>query len=490
MPDTGDYFEQIYSSSRNSTISPMNGQDSVLPFKDGAPGFAKAIGRNYERYTYAFAVSGQMELGTFASKPMGNLFRDLFKEIGPKLIRLPHATRFPLEPKGQKGWSELVDPISLLIPESAVPLGPISPDTRQRKLIRVQTGKRGIASHLNIIVDTSGSMGDGTTYGFIQSSDGRTVPGGGRFSTRWVAQLLIAQAKQLGDSFSLFTFAGNTVRSITRGASRSYEEAINWLNSEDDDFVLPNGGTDLASLPFPSGGGTPLDKGLAACASTMNQNRRKIAGALTIAICDGEPNGGLRCILNGGSRNDYVKSWKDNGEPEYDRDYNPNNDPRLFLNDAYLRRNFGPVLYVMVGGTDDESGMQRLAKGISAELQNFYNGTNYGAAQRSRDVNGETEYQTILMLGNDPRINRAEGGWSPWTWVYNPTYGQGVAAPPRGSWSNPGMRGPCDTCGISFTIASGMLGLETFGGSLLALARAGKGGELQSGCFTKAKSSK
>lgn len=486
MPDQGDLFDKIYGQSQQSTISPMVGD--TLPFKDGAAGFAKAIENHYERYPYAFTVIDPMELSPFASKPMGNLFRDLFKEIGPKLIRLPYATRKPMEPKGQKGWSELVDPISALIPESAVPLGPISPDTRQRKLIQVQTGKKGIASHLNLVIDVSGSMADGASYGFIETSDGRTVLGGGRFSTRWVAQLLIAQAKILGDSFSLFTFEGNNVRAITRGASRAYDETIQWLNSEDEDFVDSKGEAAVMDMPFVSGGGTPLALGLAACASTMEVNKRKIAGALTICICDGSPNGGTSAPLQ--STNKFVESWNDDGTPNWMSGYNPTDDPKLWLNDTYLRRNFGPVLYVMVGGADSESQMQYLAKEITCVLQNFYNGTNYAPAQRSRTVNGVTQYETVPMLGNDKRVGVAEGGWSEWSFGRgNPPYGRNTGVAPPGAWTNPGMRGPCLTCGVSFTIESGMLGLETFGGSLLALARSGKGGDLQQGCFTKSSAS-
>lgn len=82
MPDQGDLFDKIYGQSQQSTISPMVGD--TLPFKDGAAGFAKAIENHYERYPYAFTVIDPMELSPFASKPMGNLFRDLFKEIGPE----------------------------------------------------------------------------------------------------------------------------------------------------------------------------------------------------------------------------------------------------------------------------------------------------------------------------------------------------------------------------------------------------------------------
>jgi len=492
MPDDGDIFGEIYGNSGNQL--PVNG--GTLPNKDGAPGLAKAIGRNYERYTAAFVEPSELERGDFASKSLGNLMKDLFKKVGPKLLRLPFATRFPMEPKGQKGWSELVDPVSQLIPETAVPLGPISPDTRQRKLVRVLTGKRGISSHINILVDTSGSMSDGSTYATIQDDEGRLVISGGRFSTRWVASLLIAQAKQLGDSFSLFTFEGSTVRALTRGASRGYDEAIEWLQSTDEDFLNARGKPDPDAMPFPSGGGTPMGLGIAAVCATMNENRRKIAGALTIVIGDGEPNGGLRAPIDGGWRgtdlNKYVKSWDDNGYPQYRSDYNPGNDPRLHLNDAYLRRSFGPVIYVMVGGSEDEANLQRISTGIACELQNFYNGTNFGAAQRSRQLaDGSTEVQTRPMLGNDRRLGTTEaGGWTAWSWTHPPTYGVGLSRPAQGDWQNPGMRGPCLACGISFSIASGTIGLETFGGSLLAMARAGKGGDLQQGCFTRAKSAR
>lgn len=490
MPDEGDYFEQIYEGATNALPNSDGGQR--MGSKDGAPSFNDAVGRNYENYTAGYVQQDEMEVGDHASKPLGNLMRDLFKKVGPKLLRLPFATRNPLEPKGQKGWSELVDPVSALIGETAVPLGPISPDTRQRKLIRTITGKRGVSSHINILVDTSGSMGNQDRYATVVDDDGRVVPAGGRFSTRWVAALLVAQAKILGDSFSLFTFGGGSVRAITRGASRDYDEAVRWLHSEDEDYRDASGKYSKENMPFVSSGGTPLGLGIAAVCSTMINNRRKIKGALTMAICDGSPNGGLAAPLSSSGMNTYVTGWRDDGSAINNTRYNPNAEPRLRLNDHFHRREFGPIVYIMVGGEDNKADMGRIATGISCELQNFYNGTNFGAAQRSRNrSDGSLEVQTVPMLGNDPRPQNSvqEGDWTAWNWAHNPTHGRGVERPPPGAWENPGIRGPCLACGISFTISDGQIGLETFGGTLLAMARAGKGGDLQNGCFTRSRAS-
>ena len=490
MPDEGDIFENIYGSATNEL--PNNPSGNRQATKDGVIGFTEAIGRDYEKYTAGFVQVDEIEMAEHASKPLGNLMRDLFKKVGPKLLRLPFATRNPLEMKGQKGWSELVDPVSALIPETAVPLGPISPDTRQRKLVPVITGKKGVSSHINILVDVSGSMGNRTRYATVVDDEGRLVNAGGRFSTRWVASLLVAQAKKLGDSFSIFIFGGGKVRSITRGASREYDEAVRWLQSEDEDYRLSGSDYSTVDMPFVSSGGTPLGLGIAAVNSTMLRNRRKIRGALTLAICDGSPDDGLSEPLTSKHENSYVERWKDDGTPVFaDRDaYNPNNEPRLRLNDAFHRREFGPIIYVMVGGESNKTEMGKIAVGISCELQNFYNGTNYGAAQRTRNTpDGSLEVETKPMLGNDSRIGTIEADWTAWSWAYSPPYGNGLARAPDGAWENPGLRGPCLACGISFTISEGAIGLETFGGTLLAMARAGKGGDLQNGCFTKSRAS-
>ena len=153
---------------------------------------------------------------------------------------------------------------------------------------------------------------------------------------------------------------------------------------------------------------------------------------------------------------------------------------------------------------------QTLAQSFNMTLQNHYNGTNYGVAQRSKTCSrcegvgteGQgsqmsictqcsgpgTLYETVCMLGNDRRIGQDQGDWSAWRFTASPPAGNDVAVLPRGEWSSPSIRGPCLMCSHSFAIMGGEISIATFAGSLLEMAKSGKAGAMQKGCFTKSKS--
>ena len=518
MPVQPDAWEKIMSNSLGPQGAPgpycvLNQGAEKVVGQDGAPGFAEAIDRNLDLRPFAFTTSTRYSSSDFIPLPLGNVLRDLFKQIAPKLLRFPSATRNPLEMKGQKGWSELTDPVSALIPETIAPLGPISPDTRQRKLVPSRRGVKGISSHLNLVVDCSISMQDSDTYAVVEGPKGEIQDAGGRFSARFVAALLIEQAKALGDSFSVFTFGGHqTVTTLTKGASRDYKGVVDYLLTPDDQFVGADGGMDVFAAPFVPADSTPLDRGIAACASTMVMNRDKIRGALTICILDGHPNGDGRNITNSvlerndrtgntrhifsqtGAATQLITDWdySNNGGIKTKspaRDWNPSGNPAMWLNDERLRREFGPVLYVIVGSGNSEGGGQTMSAGFNACLMNYYNGTNYGVIQRHRDnSDGSRSFETEIALGTDGRPGRpSPGGWSAWRFVTDPPAGLGVSALDASEWNAPSIRGPCQACSQSFTISTGILGLSSFGGGLLQMARAGKGGNLQRLCFTKRK---
>ena len=514
MPVEPNAWEQIMSNSLGPGGKPgpycvMNQGSERVVGQDGAPGFAEAIDRDLEKRPFAFTTVKNFSSSDFIPLPLGNVLRDLFKQIAPKLLRFPSATRNPLEMKGQKGWSELVDPVSALIPETIAPLGPISPDTRQRKLVPSRRGVKGISSHLNLVVDCSISMQDDATYAIVEGPNGEIQSAGGRFCARFVAALLIEQAKSLGDSFSVFTFGGHQgVTTLTKGASRDYKGVVEYLLTPDDQFVKADGSIDVLAAPFVPADSTPLDKGIAACASTMIQNRDKIRGALTICILDGDPNGGNTSNLTNGSgiyglnrhifnqtgaATKLITSWNyDNygtiGNTRRPDEWNPSGNPSMWLNDERLRREFGPVLYVIVGSGDSEGHVQTMSAAYNAALMNYYNGTNYGVMQRSRrNPDGTYDFETEAALGTDGRKGRAAGGWSAWDFVIQPPAGVGVGSLDPSAWTAPSIRGPCQACSQSFTISTGVLGLSSFGGGLLQMARAGKGGNLQRSCFTKRK---
>lgn len=523
MPVTNDLWKNMMKSSR--IVQASNGKDATAANtslvdtyagQDGSPGFAAGIDRDLTLRPFSFTTQKMAEVKDMMPIPIGNFLRDLFKEIAPKLLRFPSATRNPLEMKGQKGWSELVDPVSALIPETIAPLGPISPDTRQRKLVPSRRGVKGISSHLNLIVDCSWSMKDSDRYAYLTNRNDEVAEAGGRMTARFVAALLIEQAKALGDSFSVFTFGGprDVATTLTRGASRDYKGAVDYLLSEDQDFRKSDGTLDKNAAPFVPSNGTPLNEGIAACASTMIQNRDKIRGALTICILDGDPNGtagldpsipnpgGSRYNQNGyygsvaryifdaqGAATEFIADWDyEDGTPNnilLPDQWNPRNDSRMWLNEERLRREFGPVLYVIVGSGNADGPCQRRAAQFNRSLSMYYNGDNLGIIQRQRTVNGETEFETEVVGGTDRRVHQQTGDWSPWTPTDDPPEGWGTAR--LSQFVAKSIRGPCSFCSVSFTISDGEADISRFGGSLLQLARAGKGGDLQRLCFTVAK---
>ncbi len=520
--EDGKTFQKIYEETRDS-IAPRGPQHPLMnqgtggPMGHGLPTFATAFARDWELQPFGGVTESQVATSDFTSESFGNMLKDLFKELAPKLIRIPHATRRPQELKGQKVWSELTDPVSVLIPETVAPLGPISPETRQRKWKPSLRGKKGISSHINILVDCSISMTDDDFYATLIDKDNRVIEAGGRFCVRFVACLLIEQARVLGDSFSLFTFNNSKVRQITDGPSRAYKDAIEYLYATDDLYE-----NNMADAPFAADGGTPLATGLAGVASMMDKNRRSLKGALTFVLCDGQPNGGLGLRPDSSSRGysstvsnnalfrhtdskKYVESWSDEGHPTYAREYRG-----APLDDEYIRKEFGPVIYIIVGGENKIDINQTLAQTFNMTLQNFYNGTNYGVAQRektcdqcsgvgSRGAGTDlsicpncqgpgTVYETICMLGNDRRQSAdPQGNWSGWRWAQHPPGGEGSATLPRGTWNPPSIRGPCLMCSHSFAIMGGEISIATFAGSLLDMAKSGKSGAMQRHCFTKAK---
>ena len=135
-----------------------------------------------------------------------------------------------------------------------------------------------------------------------------------------------------------------------------------------------------------------------------------------------------------------------------------------------------------------------MAQSFNAALMNYYTGGNWGVLQRARkNRDGTSEFETEIALGSDTRLNApASGSWGSWTNVEEPPVGWGaglntINAVNPGYWIAPSIRGPTQGCSNSFTISSGEIGISTFGGALLQMARAGKGGQLQKACFTKRK---
>jgi len=131
----------------------------------------------------------------------------IYEKLAPLLLRSPPAKRYPQEPSGTKAWDVLIDPMSALMPTSAVP-DPIIGLTTQRTMRPTVTGKEGLATHLNIVVDVSGSMGGPETnnalcYGYAPSGYGM----GGEDIALVCCAMMISQAALSGDSFAIYFLA-------------------------------------------------------------------------------------------------------------------------------------------------------------------------------------------------------------------------------------------------------------------------------------------
>ena len=294
------------------------------------------------------------------------IHKDIFKTI-MESFKMPESQRDPYAPKGQKGW-QLGDPISELIMESAIPLGPgIIPYTRQRKMVRHQVGTHGIATHVNLLVDVSSSMnnqGDGQ-YGFI---DG--YPFGGEDMVRIAAAVVIEACSLNRDTFAIYEF-GSSARTIISPASDNYAAALDW--------ILGPSLAGNADAPFSPSGYTNIQEGIRLVNEEMDLVRNQIQGAITIVLCDGEP---YAPGANGGGGvgphrynhlffNDYgpAKVGVANGPT-------PGEVFAVARDDTYHRDNFGPIVYVWVGGENNRQYLEDLVNLWSEIIRDHNPGLN------------------------------------------------------------------------------------------------------------------
>lgn len=180
---------------------------------------------------------------------MPNPLKAMYEEIAPLLLRSPPSKRYPQQPTGMKGWDILTDPLSELVFTSAVP-DPILGETLQRVMRPTVEGKEGLATHLNILVDCSSSMGSGSSwvcYGVTPLG----LPLYGYHLAQICTAMMIAQADLSKDSFSVWGFA-NGAKSVWDGPSKDHENALEFFLD-----LVPSG-----SAPFSPSGGTNMAAGL------------------------------------------------------------------------------------------------------------------------------------------------------------------------------------------------------------------------------------
>ena len=265
-------------------------------------------GERYDDNPFVFFASDEYIINPQQRQEMPNPLRAMYEDLAPLLLRSPPSKRYPQQPTGMKEWDILTDPISELVFTSAVP-DPVIGQTLQRVMRPTVEGKEGLATHLNILVDCSGSMGDGYIYGVTKSG----FPLAGYHVAQICTAMMIAQAAISKDSFAVWGFNSGGFGIWPGGnnqPSQNHKEAIDYFLAQ-----VPN-----SESPFPARNSTHLDKGL-------NQVGVDLEGydfdqSVTVAIMDG--------------------SWGSVADVNSDIFSNRR------YNDEHLRKQ-GPLFYVIIG---------------------------------------------------------------------------------------------------------------------------------------------
>lgn len=200
---------------------------------------------------FIFYEESEKKIETGKRSDYPNPLKAIFDDLAPLLFESEPSTRYPQELSGVKGFDILNDPLSALMVSSAVP-DPVIGLTTQRRYRPTIQGEMGLATHMNLVVDTSSSMAAtgntaASTYGFAK--DG--TPLGGVDVATIAAGLMVAQCGIAKDTFSVFEFSGDA-RVVWEGPSGDHKGFLDWIFS---DFIDE-------SRPFAPSGGTTVDSGL------------------------------------------------------------------------------------------------------------------------------------------------------------------------------------------------------------------------------------
>lgn len=281
------------------------------------------IGARWDENPFVFFGEGELIGGGLEKVAPPNPIKAIYENLAPLIIRSPPAKRYPQEPSGVAGFNILTDPLSALMPTSAVP-DPIIGITTQRKMRPTVQGKEGLATHLNILVDTSGSMmgpenyGDGGAqcYGYTPSGYGL----GGEDIAKIVIAMMVGQASLSGDTFSLFSYA-NSAKVVWEGPSQDYSGCL--------DYILADYSPKDPNRPFMASGGNQMSDGLNLIYETVGMY--DFDQAVTVVITDGT------FVTESSARNQCMNS----GYPHTDETI----------------RKMGPLFYVVIGSAMDEYNM-------------------------------------------------------------------------------------------------------------------------------------
>ena len=308
-------------------------------------------GERYDDNPFIFFESEEYVINTQQKQDMPNPLRAMYEDIAPLLLRSPPSKRFPQQPTGRKEWDILTDPISELLYTSAVP-DPIIGQTLQRTMRPTVEGKKGLATHLNILVDCSGSMNGGgdndsnsvSMYGISPQG----FPLGGYHLAQICTALMIAQAEIAKDSFSVWGFAGAGYSIFPNGSPSGVESpSIKNEPSKDhkgaiDYFLDLVPGQDS---PFRPHNSTKMKSGINKVASDLHGY--EFDQSVTVVIMDG----GL-CGSMSGAESELFNTT-------------------LAYNDEDLRK-MGPVFYVVLGSPYNKEEMKTFAQNIKDVLSEHY----------------------------------------------------------------------------------------------------------------------
>jgi len=235
------------------------------------------VGERWDENPFVFFGEGEMINQGLDKVAPPNPVRAIYENLAPLIIRSPPAKRYPQEPSGVAGFNILTDPLSALMPTSAVP-DPIIGITTQRKMRPTVQGKEGMATHLNILVDISGSMlgpesyEGANCYGYTPSGYGL----GGEDIAMIVVAMMIGQAQISGDSFALYSY-NTSANVVWEGPSQDYTGCL--------EYLLADYGPRDSNRPFNPGGGNTMSAGLTLIGETMGQY--DFDQSVTVVITDG-----------------------------------------------------------------------------------------------------------------------------------------------------------------------------------------------------------
>ncbi len=265
---------------------------------------------------------------------MPNPLRAMYEDIAPLLLRSPPSKRYPQQPTGRKGWDILTDPLSELVFTSAVP-DPIIGETLQTFMRPTVEGKEGLATHLNILVDCSSSMGGGSwpCYGVTPLG----LPLYGYHLAQICSAMMVAQAELAKDSFSIWGFANSGARIWPNRSglppSQDHKACIDFLL----DLVPQN------EAPFTPSGGTNMAAGLNIVAEDLQSY--EFDKCVTVVILDGAWSGVEQ------ARNQLFATGQ--------------------YNDHDLRKR-GPVFYVTIGSPNNETDVKDSTNYMRKALSEYY----------------------------------------------------------------------------------------------------------------------